>query len=95
MMKLTVTQPATIKVRDTDTILTSGRQYSFVINRLQTVYIESLDDLTGTKILLSLTSQYLSLVVISVEMCHIRCMNLLVLQHTEDYLTFQVSICNH
>ena len=50
MMKLTVTQSVTIKVDDTDTNLTSGRQYSFVINRLQTVYVRSLEDLTGTKI---------------------------------------------
>jgi len=50
MMKLTVTQPVTIKVDDTNTNLISGRQYSFVINRLQTVYVRSLEDLTGTKI---------------------------------------------
>ena len=50
MMKLTVTQPVTIKVDDTDTNLTSGMQYSFVINRLQTVFVISLEDLTGTKI---------------------------------------------
>jgi len=50
MMKLTVTQPVTIKVDDTDTNLISGRQYSFVINRLQTVYVRSVEDLTGTKI---------------------------------------------
>ena len=49
MMKLTVTQPVTIKVDDTDTILC--RQYSFVINRLQAVYTKSLNDLkSGTKI---------------------------------------------
>jgi len=50
LMKLTVTQPVTITVDDTVTNLTSGRQYSFVINRLQTVYIGSVEDLTGTKI---------------------------------------------
>ncbi|XP_065904619.1 basement membrane-specific heparan sulfate proteoglycan core protein-like isoform X2 [Dysidea avara] len=50
MMKLTVTQPVTIKVDDTDTNLTSGKQHSFVINRLQTVYVRSFRDLTGTKI---------------------------------------------
>ena len=50
MVKLTVTQPVTIKVDDTDTNLISGRQYSFMINRVQTVYIRSLEDLTGTKI---------------------------------------------
>jgi len=50
MMKLTVTRPVTIKVDNTDTNLISGRQYSFVINRLQTVYVRSLEDLTGTKV---------------------------------------------
>ena len=50
IMKLTVTQSVTIGVGATITDLTPGRQYSFVINRLQTVYIESLDDLTGSKI---------------------------------------------
>ena len=50
IMKLTVTQSVTISVGTTTTDLTPGRQYSFVINRLQTVYIESLDDLTGSKI---------------------------------------------
>ena len=50
MMNLTVTQPVTIRVDDTDTNLTAGRQYSFVINRLQTVYVESEEDLTGTKV---------------------------------------------
>ena len=49
-MKLTVTQSVTISVGTTTTDLTPGRQYSFVINRLQTVYIESLEDLTGSKI---------------------------------------------
>ncbi|XP_065917797.1 latrophilin-like protein LAT-2 isoform X3 [Dysidea avara] len=50
MMKLTATQPITINVSDSTVDLTAGVQYSFVINRLQTVLIESLDDLTGTKI---------------------------------------------
>ena len=49
-MKLTVTQSVTIGVGTTITDLTPGRQYSFVINRLQTIYIESLEDLTGSKI---------------------------------------------
>ena len=49
MMKLTVTQPVTIKVDNAETDLTPGRQYSFVINRLQTVCVASLEDLTGTK----------------------------------------------
>ncbi|XP_065903558.1 uncharacterized protein [Dysidea avara] len=50
MMKLTVTQPVTISVSDSTVDLTAGMQYSFVINRLQTVLIGSVDDLTGTKI---------------------------------------------
>jgi len=50
MMKLTVTQPVTISVDSTTTTLIAGREYSFVINRLHTVYVGSLDDLTGTKI---------------------------------------------
>ena len=50
MMKLTVTQPVTISVSNSTVGLTAGMQYSFVINRLQTVLIGSVDDLTGTKI---------------------------------------------
>ena len=50
MMKLTVTQPITISVTSSTVNLTAGIQYSFMIRRLQTVLIESLDDLTGTKI---------------------------------------------
>ena len=50
MMKLTVTQPVTISVSNSTDDLTAGIQYSFVINKLQTVLIESVDDLTGTKI---------------------------------------------
>ena len=50
MMKLTVTQPVTIKVDDTYTSLSRGKQYSFAIKRLQTVYVRSFEDLTGTKI---------------------------------------------
>jgi len=50
MMKLTVTQPITISVGSITTTLIAGREYSFVINRLRTVYVGSLDDLTGTKI---------------------------------------------
>jgi len=46
-MKLTVTQTATINTGNT---LNTGREYSFVINRLQTFYIRSTGDLTGTKI---------------------------------------------
>ena len=50
LMKLTVTQPVTISVCNTITHLIPYREYSFVINRLQTVYIESPNDLTGSKI---------------------------------------------
>ena len=50
MMKLTVTQSVNIGVGNTITTLIPGIQYSFVINRLQTVYIGSPEDLSGTKI---------------------------------------------
>ncbi|XP_065902435.1 uncharacterized protein [Dysidea avara] len=50
LMKLTVTQPVTISVSNCTDDLTTGIQYSYVINRLQTVLIGSVDDLTGTKI---------------------------------------------
>ena len=50
MMELTVTQSVNIGVDNTVTTLIPGIQYSFVINRLQTVYIGSLEDLSGTKI---------------------------------------------
>ena len=46
-MKLTVTQTATTNTGNT---LYTGREYSFVINRLQTFYIRSTGDLTGTKL---------------------------------------------
>ena len=46
-MKLTVTQTATT---NTGSSLYTGSEYSFVINRLQTFYIRSTGDLTGTKI---------------------------------------------
>ena len=50
LTKLTVTQPVTISVCNAITHLIPYREYSFVINRLQTVYIESPNDLTGSKI---------------------------------------------
>ena len=50
MMKLTVTQSVNIGVGNIVTTLTPGIEYSFVINRLQTVYIGSPEDLSGTKI---------------------------------------------
>ena len=50
MMELTVTQSVNIGLGNNITTLIPGIQYSFVINRLQTVYIGSLEDLSGTKI---------------------------------------------
>ena len=50
MMKLTVTYSVRIKVDSVVRDLDPGKQYSFVINRLQTVYIGSSNDLSGTKI---------------------------------------------
>jgi len=50
MIKLTVTQPVTIRDSTSPVALIAGMQYSFVINRFQTVLIGSVDDLTGTKI---------------------------------------------
>ena len=50
MTNLTVTQSVTISVGETTVDLIPGRHYSFVINRLQTMYIGSFYDLTGTKI---------------------------------------------
>ena len=46
-MRLTVTQTATTNYGNT---LSAGRDYFFVINRLQTFYIRSTGDLTGTRI---------------------------------------------
>ena len=51
MMNLISTQPTTIKVENAINHLIPGVQYSFIINRLQTIYIRSSDDLTGTKII--------------------------------------------
>ena len=50
VMKLTVTQYVNIGVDNTTAYLIPDREYSFVINRLQTIYIESREDLSGTKI---------------------------------------------
>ena len=50
MMKLTTTQPVDISIGTAIIHLISSIQYSFVVNRLQTVYIGSVDDLSGTKI---------------------------------------------
>ena len=51
MMNLTVTQSVNVKINNTVSSLTSGSQYSFIVNRLQTVYIGSSSDLTGTRII--------------------------------------------
>ncbi|XP_065903880.1 IgGFc-binding protein-like [Dysidea avara] len=48
---LTVTQPLIISVYSTTANLTVGIGYSFVINRLETVYIGANGDLTGTRII--------------------------------------------
>ena len=50
MINLTVTQTVNVKINDTVNSLTKDRQYSFIVNRLQTVYIGSSSDLTGTRI---------------------------------------------
>ena len=50
VMNLTVTQSVNIKVNNTVISLHHGIKYSFIVNRLQTVYIGSPDDLTGTRI---------------------------------------------
>ena len=54
LLKLTVTQLVTTRVGDANaTTLIPGREYSFVVNRLQTVYLSSTNDLTGTRIVTS------------------------------------------
>ena len=50
LMNLTVTKEVTICVHDVMYYLTPGTQYTFVINRLETILIRSLEDLTGTKV---------------------------------------------
>ena len=50
VMTLNVTQSVTVSVGNTTTNLFPGRQYSFVVNRLQTIYISSPFDLSGTKV---------------------------------------------
>ena len=51
LLKLTVIQLVTTRVGDANaTTLIPGREYSFVVNRLQTVYLSSTNDLTGTRI---------------------------------------------
>ena len=51
MMDLTVTQSVYVKINDTVSSLTCGSEYSFIVNRLQTVHIGSYSDLTGTRII--------------------------------------------
>ena len=51
MIRLTVTHPVSIRVTLRVDYLRAGREYKYVINRLQTVYIGSPQDLTGTKII--------------------------------------------
>ena len=51
MMNLTVTQYVRLRINDADSSLRHGSQYSFIVNRLQTVYIGSSSDLTGTRII--------------------------------------------
>ena len=50
IMKLETTQSVNISVDNTVINVIPGMQYSLVINRLQTIYIGSCDDLSGTKI---------------------------------------------
>ena len=49
-MELTVTQPVEINVDGNATALVPDTQYTFLIDRLQTVFIASVDDLTGSNI---------------------------------------------
>ena len=50
MIKLTTTQSVTVSTGSTDITIIPGIQYSLVINRLQTIFVGSRDDLTGTKV---------------------------------------------
>ena len=50
LLKLTVTQPVTTRVGNIIISLIPGKEYSFGINRLQTLFLSSLNDLTGTRI---------------------------------------------
>ena len=50
-MKVKMSQAVTVRIGKTTTGLTHGREYMFTINRLQTVYMKSFRDLTGTKII--------------------------------------------
>ena len=50
VLNLTVTQSVTISIGGTISNLSPGIVYSLVINRLQTVYIASVNDISGTRI---------------------------------------------
>ena len=50
IMRLTTTQSVTVNVGGSSTNMFSGREYSFELNKFQTVYIATFTDLTGTKI---------------------------------------------
>ena len=50
VLKLTTTQSVNVAVGNAVTYITAGREYSFMINRLQTFYVGSLEDLSGTKL---------------------------------------------
>ena len=50
-MKFVVTHSANVSMGNAITNLVPDRQYSFVVHKMQTVYIGSLDDLSGTKII--------------------------------------------
>ena len=49
-LKVLVTQSGNISMDNTVTDLIPGTQYSYVVNRMQTIFIGSPDDLSGTKI---------------------------------------------
>ena len=50
LLKLTTTQSVNVALGSAVTYITAGREYSFMINWLQTFYVGSLQDLSGTKI---------------------------------------------
>ena len=50
IMRLTTTQPVTVNVGDSPTNVYPDVEYSFELNKFQTVYIATFTDLTGTKI---------------------------------------------
>ena len=50
VLQLAVTQSVTTLVGDIIVTLIPGREYSFVINKLQTIFLSSFNDLTGTRI---------------------------------------------